>query len=82
MIAIAAGPPSLGSSRIGLPTVLVAVRIGVTTFECKVKLTTYAVFPSGVIAMAVGPVPTLIGLPAVLVDVRIGVTVLDTTLVT
>ena len=33
--------------------------------------------PLGVIAMAVGPVPTVIGGPAVFVAVAIGVTVLD-----
>ena len=36
---------------------------------------TYAVFPSGVIAMASGRVPILIALPALFVAVRIGVTV-------
>src|SRR5215469_5338762 len=63
-----------GSSptRIALPGLLVAVLIGVTVPE--LSLTTYAVFPSGVIAMATGEPLTGMGLPAVLVAVLIGVT--------
>ena len=45
-------------------------------------LITYAVLPSGVIAMAVGEDPTGIGAPAVLVAVLIGVTVPDPWLTT
>ncbi len=56
-----------------LPALPVAVRIGVTVPE-KV-LTTWAVFPFGVIAMTRGPVPTLMALPGLLVAVRIGITV-------
>jgi hypothetical protein len=37
--------------------------------------TTYAVWPSGLIAISAGAGPTLIGLPAVLLAARIGVTV-------
>jgi len=37
--------------------------------------TTYAVWPSGLIAMSAGPDPTLIGLPTVPRAARIGVTV-------
>ena len=36
---------------------------------------TYAVWPSGLIAISSGPGPTLIGLPALLLEARIGVTV-------
>ena len=57
---------------IGLLGVLVAVLIGVTVADAK--LATYAVFPSGVIAIPFGSCPTLIGLPAVLVAVLTGVT--------
>jgi len=55
-----------------LPGEFVAVRIGVTVSE--LESATYAVLPFGVIAMAMGTLPTLIGFPAVLVAVRIGVT--------
>jgi hypothetical protein len=37
--------------------------------------TTYAVWPSGLIAISAGAGPTLIGLPAVWLAARIGVTV-------
>ncbi len=65
---------------IGFPTVLVAVLIGVTVPEPW--LTTYTVSPSGVIAIAVGPTPTVIALPGLLVAVSIGVTVPRTGLFT
>ena len=68
------------STLIGLPGVLVAVKIGVTVFEPL--LTTYTVFPLGVIAISVGPPPTLIGSPGLLVAMVIGVTVRDPLLTT
>ena len=47
----------------------VVVSMGVTVPE--VPLTTYAVLPSGVMAMAAGPLPTAIGLPAVMVGTAV-----------
>ena len=63
------------------PGVFVAVRIAVSVTGAAAsgrKLptpTTYAVWPSGLIAISSGPGPTLIGLPALLLAARIGVTV-------
>jgi hypothetical protein len=69
VIAIASG---LRPTGIGVSAVLVAVAIGMTSFE--LELVTYAVAPLGVIAIASGPSPTGIGVPVVLVAVAIGVT--------
>jgi hypothetical protein len=65
---------------IGVPAVLVAVRIGVTV--PKPLLATWTVLPSGVIAMSSGTLPVLIAVPAVLVAVAIGVTVSEPELAT
>ena len=65
-------PDGLAPTAIGLPAALVAVFIGVTLPEPL--LATYAVRPSGVIAIANGLLPTGIGLPAAFVAVFIGVT--------
>ena len=65
---------------IALPGVLVARLIGVTVRYSprgsgrKRELSTYAVLPSGAIAIALSPLPTLIVLPGVLVAVSIGTT--------
>jgi hypothetical protein len=58
----------------------VATTIGVTVPEPE--FATYAVRPFGVIAIAVGSVPTLIARPAVRVAVLIGVTVPEPELTT
>ena len=60
---------------IGAPAVNVTVSIGVTLSDPL--LTTYAVLPSGVMAIAWGWEPTRIGRPAVRVVVSIGVTLSD-----
>src|ERR1700677_1347681 len=63
------------------PGLFVAVRIAVSVTEAAASRrmlpwpTTYAVWPSGLIAISAGPGPTLIGLPALLLAARIGVTV-------
>ena len=57
---------------IGFPGVPVAVVIGVTV--SALQSATYTVFPSGLTAIAVVPLATLIGLPGILVIVEIGVT--------
>jgi hypothetical protein len=65
--------PGKSPALIGLPALLVAVPIGVTT-PCGLSLATKTALPSGV--TAIGPVPaTLTGLPAAPVAVRIGITV-------
>ena len=66
---VAAGTFPLGVWLILHPPkpVLVAALIGVTV--SAYVLATYAVFPSGVIAMPIGPRPTLMGGPGVLVMV-------------
>jgi multidrug transporter EmrE-like cation transporter len=63
------------------PGLLVAVAIAVSVTGAAAPgsrlpmPTTYAVWPSGLIAISAGAGPTLIGLPAVLLAARIGVTV-------
>jgi hypothetical protein len=63
------------------PGLFVAVRIAVSVTGAAASdrrlptPTTYAVWPSGLIAISSGPGPTLIGLPALLLAARIGVTV-------
>ena len=64
------------------PGLFVAVRIAVSVTGAAASSgrrlptpTTYAVWPSGLIAISSGPGPTLIGLPALLLAARIGVTV-------
>jgi hypothetical protein len=69
-IAIEAGPVP---TEIGVPAALVAMSIGVTLSALRV--TTYAVVPSGVIAIAKGYPGSEIGVPTVLVAVAIGTTV-------
>jgi hypothetical protein len=63
--------------RLGLfVAVLIAVSVtGVGPGTTPPRPTTYAVWPSGLIAISSGPGPTLIGLPALLLAARIGVTV-------
>jgi hypothetical protein len=62
-------------TRIGLPALPDAARIGVTVPEPE--FTTYAVRPSGVTAIATGCLPTRIGRSGTFVASRIGVTVSD-----
>ena len=76
MIAIACG--STPTFAMTGPAALVATSTGVT--ELSVAFVTYAVFPSGVIATAEGPVPTLIAVPSALFAVSIGVTALPLTM--
>ena len=63
------------------PGLFVAVRIAVSVTGAAASggrlptPTTYAVWPSGLIAIGSGPGLTLIGLPAPLLAARIGVTV-------
>jgi hypothetical protein len=63
----------------GLPAVPLAVSIGVTISSPRLVVTgTYAVLPSGMIAMAVGKAPappTLIAAPGLPVAARIGMAV-------
>src|SRR6266851_334244 len=79
-IAMFSGFPRAQTVTIG-PGLFVAVRIAVSVTGAAAPgrrppaPTTYAVWPSGLIAICAGPRPTLIGLPAVLLAARIGVTV-------
>src|SRR5262245_57004912 len=70
------------AARIGVPTVFVAMSIGVTLFVSESNMATYAVLPSGVMAIPIGPFPTIIEVPAVLVAMSIGVTLLPSKSVT
>ena len=86
LIAIASGaitPPrfSGGQTVMTRPGQSVAVRIGVSVTGAAASgrmlptPTTYALWPSGLMAISAGAGPTLIGLPAMLLAARIGVTV-------
>lgn len=55
---------------------LLGLFVAVLTGTVLYEMTTYAVLPSGLIAMASGPRPTLIGVPGLFVAVLTGVTVL------
>lgn len=93
MIAIASGaitPDRFPGAQTVMtrPGLFVAVRIGVSVTGAAASgrrlpvPTTYAVWPSGLIAINAGPGPTLIGLPAVLLAAQIGVTVFPAALAT
>lgn len=66
-------------AAIGAPGLLVAVSIGTTLLDPLSA--TYAVVPSGVIAMLSGLAPAVMGVPAVLVAMSMGVTLFEPKLV-